>query len=64
MKLTKKAESLQQKYIAELKANCFSPDNDTEVDHIKADEVLIRFLKESGYIELANIYNNVDKWFA
>lgn len=60
MRKTKK--ELEQEYINLLKEKCCS--HDTEQDHVRADELLIQFLIELGFIELAKEYDCVDKWYS
>lgn len=39
-------------------------DKDTEVAHIKADDILCRILLDLGYDEIVEAYDAVDKWYA
>lgn len=36
----------------------------TEEAHIEADNILVEFLRENGYTELADTYENIPKWYA
>lgn len=38
--------------------------NDPEISHSEADKILCKVLRESGYNELIDIYEKVDKWYA
>jgi hypothetical protein len=37
---------------------------DAEVDHEKADEIMVEFLQSLGLYNIANRYLNVNKWYA
>ena len=32
--------------------------------HVEADIIIVNFIKELGYEKLANLYKQVDKWYA
>lgn len=51
-------EDYEEKVIKQLNS-CSS-----ESDHEIADTIIYEFLKEKGYDELAEAYNNVPKWFS
>ena len=55
-------KKLEEKYIEEMKNGCFS--RDFEVNHGNADDLLIALLHELGYNKLANLWCEVDKWYA
>ena len=38
--------------------------NDTEAAHGNADDILCEFLKELGYSEVVDSYNEIHKWYA
>lgn len=42
----------------------FSEYGDIEIEHMNADELLIDFLSENGFNELAEAYAKVHKWYA
>lgn len=44
--------------------NLIVMDRDTERAHRRADNLLIEFLKEEGYVELIEAYEKVNKWYA
>ena len=54
MKTKNHLEKLQQ-----LKFN-----DDTEMVHVKADEILCELLSELGYTEIVDAYNELEKWYA
>ena len=37
---------------------------DTEMAHSDADEIIVQLLRQLGYDEGADIYNNMERWFA
>lgn len=52
----------EQKAVERLKAECFT--GDIEVDHIRADRILLEFLAERGFEEIVRQWSAVDKWYA
>ena len=38
--------------------------NDTEMGHVAADDILCDLLESLGYTEVVEEYNNIDKWYA
>lgn len=46
----------------DIHATCFT--GDTVVDHVRADSVLCRFLRDLGYNNLVDLYEQVDKYYA
>lgn len=38
--------------------------NNTEMAHIQADELMCELLRELGYGEGVNIFENMNKWYA
>lgn len=44
--------------------NFIIADSNTERAHRRADNLLIEFLKEEGYVELIEAYEKVNKWYA
>ena len=56
-------EKLNEKYLNMMKQWEFN-EYDKEESHIKADYILCKLLKELGYTELVNTYNNVPKWYS
>jgi len=55
-------EKLQAEYVEKMKA-CVEND-DTEVAHGDADDLLCEFLRKLGYNELVEKYLEVNKWYA
>lgn len=39
-------------------------DNDTEMAHILADELMCKLLRELGYDEGVDIFEQMDKWYS
>lgn len=37
---------------------------DEECDHGRADDILVEIIKELGYPEVEEYFNNIDKWYA
>ena len=37
---------------------------DTEIDHVRADEILCELLTELGCSEVVEAFNEIDKWYA
>jgi hypothetical protein len=37
---------------------------DTETAHVKADKLLSNFVRELGYDELADAFDDIEKWYA
>ena len=37
---------------------------DKEICHSEADKIIVNFIEELGYEKLANLYKQVDKWYA
>jgi hypothetical protein len=54
-------KKLNEKYLKEMKQYI---NYDTEIGHSKADSLLCELLEELGYVELVEIYRNVDKWYS
>ena len=54
--------STSDKYIKLLKENCYS--DDVESNHVKADEYIVEFLREAEFNELADVFDNIKKWYA
>ncbi|MCM1440206.1 MAG: hypothetical protein NC131_13535 [Roseburia sp.] len=38
--------------------------NDTEEGHINADDLIVEFLTDNGFGELASLYIEVGKWYS
>ena len=38
--------------------------HDPEVDHKRADEILCEFIRSLGYSEIADAFDEVEKWYA
>ena len=36
------------------------PDSDPEMDHVKADELLLEYINDS---EVSELFNSIDKWY-
>jgi phage-related protein len=53
---------IYQEYVDAM--NFIIADKDTERAHRRADNLLIEFLKEEGYVELIEAYEKVNKWYA
>lgn len=39
------------------------PDHDKDAAHSIADDILCNFLKDLGYDEIVNIFNDIEKWY-
>lgn len=39
-------------------------EGDTEIDHGRADDILVEIVRLLGYKEIADLYEKVDKWYA
>lgn len=53
---------IYQEYVNAM--NFIIADSDTERAHRRADNLLIEFLKEEGYVELIEAYEKVNKRYA
>lgn len=56
-------ENLTERYTKRLYNECID-ECDTEVAHMKADNILCALLYELGYDEVVKEYDKVSKWFA
>ena len=56
--------ALYQKALKEMKKLEKEEECDIENAHIEADNILKNIVKHLGYIELADSYDNVGKWYA
>ena len=54
-------KELQAKYVALMKEHVKNDDYD--VSHKKADNLLCRLLQELGYSEVVEVYKKVGKWY-
>lgn len=45
----------------ELDATCFT--GDPELDHRRADSILCKFLRDLGYDDLVDLYEQVERYF-
>ena len=57
--MTKQQLTKWKQQIEEIAAN-----NDTEVAHSSADDLLCAILRELGAGEVADIFDTMDKWYA
>ena len=55
-------KKLNDKYVKLIK-NIGKDSNDKEHDHVEADELLCGLLRELGYQEVVDGYNNIEKWY-
>lgn len=39
-------------------------EDDPEIAHIEADDILCNFLKELGYADIVIEYEKIEKWFS
>lgn len=39
-------------------------EGDTEIDHSRADDILVEIVRLLGHKEIADLYEKVDKWYA
>lgn len=46
----------------EMDVTCFT--GDPELDHKRADNILCRFLRDLGYDDLVDLYEQVEKYYA
>lgn len=53
-----------QKYVLKMKEIREKYKYDEEVCHSEADKLLVDFIKEFGFAELAYEYDQVPKWYA
>ena len=67
----KNKEEILKKYIPKLKELQIPDDSltlcggrDTEVDHIKADEILLEILEIYGLHEIVYEFNQIQKWYS
>ena len=56
-------DKLIDKYIKRIDVECYN-DGDTEVDHLRADNILCSLLYELGYDKVVEEYDKVSKWYA
>lgn len=54
---------LPEEFLEQMKKISESEDYDTEVSHIKADNLLCEVLKGLGYAEGAEIFEAMHKWY-
>lgn len=52
-------KELIKKSLIDLQSN-----DDTELAHIQADEILCKFLEELGHNDVVKEYNKISKWYA
>ncbi len=52
----------QDEAITELRR--LQKDQDTEIAHVEADEVLCAVLKSLGCVEIVNEYEKIEEWYA
>ena len=57
-------KTLNEKYVTKLKAIADEYYRDPEAAHIYADGILVEFLRELGYIEVAKAFEKIDKWYS
>lgn len=50
--------------VAEEKMRSAVRSGDTEAAHAEADRILVTLLRQLGYKELCDLYEQVDKWYA
>lgn len=53
---------IDEEYKNKIEEECFS--GDWEFDHMTADDILVELLRKSGYINTANAYRKVGKWYS
>lgn len=51
-----------EEFAARIQRECFN--DDTEMDHIKADEIIVELLVALGFQNTAAAYDDVAKWYA
>lgn len=57
-------EERKKNYIALLKSTREVFEDDTEMAHIQADEIICAVLEELGYKDIVDEYNKIYKWYA
>lgn len=57
-------EERKKNYIAMLKSTREVFEDDTEMAHIQADEIICAVLDELGCDEIVDEYNKIYKWYA
>lgn len=57
-------EERKKNYIALLKSTREVFEDDTEMAHIQADEIICGVLEELGCKEIVDEYNKIYKWYA
>jgi len=40
------------------------PKETDEDNHVKADTILVDFVRQLGFTEIAEVYENIGKWYA
>lgn len=55
-------DEIHEKAKAELR-RCIAND-DYEIAHINADDVLVEFLRALGYSDVADLWDEVGKWYS
>lgn len=53
---------IDKEYADKIQTKCFS--GDCESDHISADNILVELLRKSGYINTANTFSKVGKYYS
>lgn len=53
---------IDKMYADKIETECFN--GDWESDHMRADDILIELLKKLGYINTANAYRKVGKYYS
>ena len=54
-------DKIELKYFDKM---CDIISGDTEIDHVRADDILVELLRELGYNRLAVVYSGIPKWYA
>ena len=60
----KPAEENGDRYVETMKGIAEFSHRDPELGHIRADELLVEFLRAKGYKDLANVFEEVSKWYS
>ena len=63
IEVTKRIKALEKKYVGILTAIAIDG-GDHEINHLKADDVLCELLKELGLGEVAEAFDDIEKWYA
>ena len=64
MRLLSNEEHTEALVAMRILANKKEDEADTEMDHVKADDILRGILKKMGYIDIVELYDKIYKWYA